>query len=84
MHIDIIGFIAATLTTISFLPQIFKIIKTGNTKAISLKMYSIFTSGVFLWLSYGILTKDKPIIFANLITFSFTLYILYRKIANKD
>jgi MtN3 and saliva related transmembrane protein len=80
MYTEIIGFIAATLTTISFLPQIIKIIKTKDTSSISLKMYLIFTMGVFLWLIYGLLNSDKPIIIANLVTFSFTLYILYRKI----
>jgi MtN3 and saliva related transmembrane protein len=68
----IIGLLAAICTTISFLPQAVRIIKTKHTKDISLAMYSIFTTGIFLWLVYGILMNDLPLIISNAITVIFT------------
>jgi len=79
----IIGLAAATCTTFSFLPQAIKVIKTKHTKDLSLAMYSIFTAGVFLWLVYGILIKDIPLIVANIITFIFAATILIMKIRYK-
>ena len=76
----IIGLAAATGTTLSFLPQAMRIIKTKHTKDLSLAMYLIFTTGVFLWLIYGILIKDLPVIIANAITLLFTSTILIFKI----
>jgi MtN3 and saliva related transmembrane protein len=72
----ILGLVAATCTTISFLPQAIKTIKTKITKDLSLGMYSVFTTGVFLWLIYGIMIGDLPIILANTITLIFTSTIL--------
>lgn len=75
--ITILGLVAATLTTISFLPQAIKTIKTKQTKDLSLGMYSVLTTGVFLWFLYGILIRDLPIILANGITLIFTAAILF-------
>ncbi len=80
--INIFGYIAATLTTISFLPQAIKTIKTKNTSGISLAMYSIFTTGVGFWLIYGILLKNPIIITSNAITLVLTAIILGIKIQN--
>ena len=66
--IDALGYVAATLTTLSFLPQAAKTLRTGDTAAISLRMYLLFTSGVALWGLYGLLTGDGPLIVANAIT----------------
>jgi MtN3 and saliva related transmembrane protein len=63
-----IGGIAATLTTCSFLPQVWRVWRTRHTKDISLLMYVLFTVGVALWLAYGILLGAWPIIIANGIT----------------
>lgn len=79
----IIGLVAATCTTISFLPQAIQIIKTKNTKDLSLAMYLLFTVGVFLWLVYGVMISDAPVIIANAITFLFTSTILMMKIKYK-
>lgn len=79
----IIGLLAASCTTISFLPQAIKVIKTKQTKDLSLSMYSIFTSGILFWLIYGILIKDLPIMIANSITLVFTIIILSMKIKYK-
>jgi MtN3 and saliva related transmembrane protein len=75
-----IGLAAGTLTTISYLPQIIKTWKLKETKDISLTMYSILTVGVALWLIYGILLKEVPIIAANAVSFFFSSSILFLKI----
>ena len=79
----IIGLVAATCTTISFLPQAIRIIKTKHTKDLSLAMYLILTLGIFLWLVYGILVKDLPLIIANSISLLCTSTILILKIRYK-
>jgi MtN3 and saliva related transmembrane protein len=81
--ITIIGFLAATGTTISLLPQAIKIIKTKHAKDISLGMYLILTTGIFLWLVYGILIKDLPLIVANGISLLFSVTILILKLIHK-
>jgi MtN3 and saliva related transmembrane protein len=63
-----IGGIAATLTTGSFVPQVWRVWQTRHTKDISLLMYTFFTAGVALWLAYGILLDAWPVIIANSIT----------------
>jgi MtN3 and saliva related transmembrane protein len=78
----LIGTLAATGTTISFIPQVVQIIKTRNTEGISLIMYIIFTTGITLWLIYGIMLNDLPIIIANVITLILALTILILKIKN--
>ena len=74
--VDIFGFIAAILTTSAFLPQVVKTIREKNTKSLSLPMYLILTSGLLLWLAYGILIKDWALIIANSITGVLALIIL--------
>ena len=66
--IEILGYAAATLTTVSFIPQAIKTLRSGDTAAISLRMYLLFTSGIALWGIYGLLTGDGPLIVANAIT----------------
>ncbi len=78
----LIGTLAATGTTVSFIPQVVQIIKTRNTEGISLIMYIIFTTGITLWLVYGIILNDLPIIIANTITLILALTILLLKIKN--
>lgn len=80
---EYVGLLAAVLTTASFLPQAIKVIKEKSTSGISLGMYSMFTSGVFLWLLYGISRNDFPVIIANAITFVFASTILIMKIRYK-
>lgn len=81
--IDIIGYCAALLTTLSFLPQAIKTIKTKDTSGISLIMYSMFTLGVLGWLVYGFIKNDTPLIAANLVTLSLAGVILRLKIKYK-
>lgn len=84
MSIDILGFIAASLTTFAFLPQVIKIIREKSTASISLPMYAIFTFGVSLWLIYGLVLGNLPMIFSNIITLILSSIILFYKIKNKD
>jgi MtN3 and saliva related transmembrane protein len=77
---DAIGTIAATLTTISFVPQVWQVWRTKNTADISLGMYSFFTLGVALWLVYGILLVSWPIIIANSITVLLAGVVLVMKL----
>lgn len=81
--ITIVGIIAAIITTIAFLPQAIKTIKTKQTKALSLGMLSVQATGNFMWLLYGFLVYDIPIIFANIITGSLVIVILFYKIKYK-
>lgn len=77
---DIVGSIAATLTTVSFIPQVWKTFKTKDVGGISLTMYSAFTLGVLLWLIYGLLLSAWPIVIANVITTSLASAILWMKL----
>ncbi|HKL73187.1 MAG TPA: SemiSWEET transporter [Candidatus Onthovivens sp.] len=79
---DIVGYIAAILTTISFIPQLIKVIKTRNTDSISLIMYILFVVGVICWVGYGIFKVDIPVILANCFTLLFSGFILIIKIIN--
>jgi len=74
--ITTLSFIAAAFTTLSFLPQAIKVIKTKNTSGISFSMYLMFTIGVFLWFIYGIATNQLAVSLANGITLIFALTIL--------
>lgn len=65
---SIIGNIAAALTTISFLPQAIKTIRTKETDSLSIPMYLLFVTGVSLWLAYGVLNQQLPIIMGNSVT----------------
>lgn len=78
-----LGFVAAALTTIAFLPQAIRTIRTRHTRDLSLSMYVTFTTGVFFWLLYGLLTSDPPIVAANATTFIFSFTILLLKIKYK-
>lgn len=76
----IIGNMAAFLTTMSFLPQAIKTIRSKNTRQLSLPMYVMFVSGVTLWLFYGILNNQIPIILGNALTLIFAGIILVYKL----
>jgi len=77
-----IGALAATLTTIAFVPQAHKVLVYKDTHSLSLGMYVIFTSGVVLWGAYGYLRDDWVIVVANAITAVLCLAILIVKLRN--
>ena len=77
---SVIGFLAAILTTVAFVPQILKIRRARSAKDVSLGMYSVFTCGVVLWLVYGILIYSWPIILANCVTLLLAGVVLMMKV----
>ncbi|MBK6850773.1 MAG: SemiSWEET transporter [Burkholderiales bacterium] len=77
---DIVGTVAATLTTLSFLPQAWLTLRTRDVSGISLSMYSVFTVGVSLWLVYGFLLEAWPVIIANAVTLALAITILTLKL----
>jgi len=79
-----IGLAAGFCTTIAFLPQALKTWKTKSAKDLSLGMYSIFCTGIILWLTYGIMIQDIPIILTNVASMSLAASILYFKLSFKD
>lgn len=72
----ILGTIAAVCTTVAFLPQAIKTIKTKHTKDLSLGMYALLNIGILLWFIYGLLIKEAPVYLANGITLILTAIIL--------
>lgn len=83
-YIGIIGILAGICTTIAFLPQVLKTWRSKSAKDLSLGMFSIFCTGVALWLAYGILIEDLPIIMANGFTFVLAGSLLYFKLIYKN
>tara|TARA_R100000365_G_C2748284_1_gene79398 strand:- start:2950 stop:3321 length:372 start_codon:yes stop_codon:yes gene_type:complete len=77
---DSIGLMAAALTTLSFLPQALLVIRTRQTRGISLIMYIMFTTGVAAWLVYGIMEQSLPMILANSVTLVLAMIILGLKV----
>jgi MtN3 and saliva related transmembrane protein len=77
---DTIGYLAAVISTASFLPQVWHTFKTRDVSGISLGMYSVFTAGVSLWLVYGLLLASWPIVIANFITLTLAASILVMKL----
>lgn len=74
--LDFVGFTAATLTTVSFVPQAWHTFRTRDVSGISLGMYGTFTAGVACWLVYGLLLGAWPIVIANCITLTLAAAIL--------
>jgi MtN3 and saliva related transmembrane protein len=79
----VIGYMAGTLTTISFLPQVIRSWKTKSTHDISFAMLTLFGLGMLLWATYGFWINSLPIILANVITFALIVVLLAMKIRYK-
>lgn len=79
---ETIGWLAAVLTTFSFVPQAIKVIRTKETSSLSLWMYSIFTLGISFWLVYGLMIGSVQMTLANLVTLVLAIIILRAKIKN--
>lgn len=77
---DTIGYLAAVISTASFIPQVWHTLRTRDVSGISLGMYSVFTAGVSLWLVYGLLLASWPIVIANFITLTLASSILVMKL----
>ena len=78
-----LGLVAGTLTTVAFLPQVVKTWKSRSAKDISLGMFLLFSSGVFLWIIYGISIGAMPVIIANVVTLVLAMIIVVFKLRYK-
>ena len=78
---DLIGYPAAFLTTVAFVPQAWQSWRTRDLSGISLPMYALFTAGVVLWLAYGVVIGSAPIMIANAITLALASVVLVLKVA---
>ena len=79
-HQDTLGYLAAALTTGSFVPQALHTLRTRDVSGISLAMYGTFTAGVALWLAYGLAWGEWPSVVANAVTLALAATILVAKI----
>ncbi len=77
---ETIGYLAATLTTASFLPQVWHTLRTRDVQGISLTMYSVFLIGSSLWLAYGLMSAAWPVVVANGVTAVLACAILVMKL----
>jgi len=80
MNVDLIGAVAGALTTIAFIPQVWRIWRTRSARDLSLPMYVTFTSGVALWFLYGLSLGALPIIVGNGITLLLAATVLAMKL----
>ena len=80
---NLLGFVAGTLTTAAFVPQVVKAWRTRSTHDISLWMFALFNTGLVLWLAYGVLIGSWPIVVSNIVTLALALTILYFKLRYK-
>jgi MtN3 and saliva related transmembrane protein len=80
MNADVIGWLATTLTTFAFVPQVWRAWKTRSARDLSLPMYLIFTTGVALWLVYGLMIHSWPIIIGNIVTLMLASCVLAMKL----
>ena len=80
MTLEWLGYLAATCTTLSFVPQAMKTIRTRDTSGISLSMYVVFTVGIGFWFGYGVFLQSWPMIVSNAITFLLSSTILGLKL----
>ena len=78
--LNLLGYVAAALTTSAFIPQALKTVRSRDTRGISLWTYLIFTTGVALWFVYGLVASDWPIIVANAVTFPLAATVLILKL----
>ena len=79
MHVELIGYIGAFMTTAAFFPQTWQVIRTRDTRSISLAMYILFTLGICFWLVYCVMIESFPVTIANAITLVLSSIILYMK-----
>ena len=84
MDVEIIGFVAALLTTSAFVPQVIKVWKSKSSKGVSVPMYLVLLLGVFLWGVYGYLIDSMSIMIANTVTGLLQLMILILILTNKN
>lgn len=79
--VSVVGFAAASCTTVAFIPQVLKVWRSRSAGDISLGMYLLFSFGVFLWLCYGVLIVSWPVIIANAATLLLSCAVLVMKLS---
>ncbi len=79
-NLEWVGYVAAAMTTLAFVPQAVQTIRTRDTRGISLGMYVVFTIGIAFWLVYGIALQSTPMILSNIVTFLLSATILGLKL----
>ncbi len=77
---EVVGYLASACTTFSFVPQVFRILRTRDVAALSLPMYATYTIGIALWLLYGIFIASGPVIIANSVTLILSAGVLFLKL----
>jgi MtN3 and saliva related transmembrane protein len=77
---DLLGYVAGTLTTAALVPQVWRTFRTKDVSGISLRMYSIFTTGIAVWLAYGFFLKETPMIVANGVSLVLACAVLVMKL----
>lgn len=77
---DILGYLAGTLTTIALVPQVWRTFRTKDVSGISLRMYSIFTLGIAIWLAYGVMLHELPMMLANSVSLVLAACVLAMKL----
>jgi MtN3 and saliva related transmembrane protein len=77
---DVLGYLAATLTTTAFLPQAWRCFRTKDVSGISLRMYSVFTVGVGVWLAYGVVLGELPMMISNGLTLVLACAVLVMRV----
>ena len=82
-YTQLLGYVAAVLTTVANFPQAYKIIRTRSTKDISVLTYSLLAMGGVLWILYGVFNKDIPLVLANSISTTLCIIILILKAISK-
>ena len=82
-YIEVLGFAAALFTTVSNIPQVVKIIRTRETKAVSAGSYWVLLIGLTLWVAYGIWREDLPVVIANSISALICATVLFLKLTSK-
>lgn len=80
--VETLGMAAATLTTLAYLPQSIRTIRTRSTRDLSLKMLALLSTGLLLWIVYGAFLGSLPLIAANIVTLALIAPILYHKLAS--
>ncbi|MCX9156126.1 SemiSWEET transporter [Niveibacterium sp. 24ML] len=80
LYVEVLGYLAATLTTVAFVPQAWLTWKTRSAHGVSLGMYSVFICGIVMWMIYGLLIAAWPVVIANIITLLLASFILIMKI----
>lgn len=77
---DILGYLAGTLTTAALVPQVWRTFRTKDVSGISLRMYTIFTIGIAVWLAYGVLLDETPMLVANSVSLVLACTVLAMKL----